>query len=201
MNRRAVLVLAVVLTTVFCALNGCGNKSDTDAELKIDSDAGSMTIKAKDGGDDVEIKMGGGGMTVTSKDGEVVATQSADGETFTMTTGDGGASMAIGKGAKLPDGFPKDIPIYAGAEIQMTSADPASSSFSVQAMSSDAIDKVAEYYKKEMKSQGWTESQGMVQTGDNPMHMLNFEKGESNAVIVVTSQDGKTSLSITTGTN
>jgi len=216
MRRFATPAITLLLMVILCLGPGCGKKAaevvaeramenamakdGKDAEVKIDSKTGSMTIKSKDGNEDVDIKMDGSGMTIKSKgeDGGTVSTYSSDGETYTLKTEGGGPSMASGKGAKAPDGFPKDIPIYPGAEIQMSSADPASKTFVVQALSADAVDKVAEYYKKEMKSQGWNEGDGVVQTGANPMHMLNFDKAGSSAMIMVMAQDGKSLVSITT---
>ena len=216
MRRFATPAITLLLMVILCLGPGCGKKAaevvaeramenamakdGKDAEVKIDSKPGSMTIKSKDGNEDVDIKMDGSGMTIKSKgeDGQTVSTYSSNGETYTLKTEGGGPSMAFGKGAKAPDGFPKDIPIYPGAEIQMSSADPASKTFVVQALSADAVDKVAEYYKKEMKSQGWNEGDGVVQTGANPMHMLNFDKAGSSAMIMVMAQDGKSLVSITT---
>jgi len=216
MHRFAMPALILLLTAVLCLGPGCGKKASEvvaeramenamakggkKADVKIDSKTGSMTIKSKDGNENVDIKMDGSGMTIKSKgeDGETVSTYSSDGETYGVKTEGGGPSMAFGKGAKAPDGFPKDIPIYPGAEIQMSSSDPASKTFAVQALSADAVDKVAEYYKKEMKSQGWNEGDGVVQTGANPMHMLNFDKAGWSAMIMVMAQEDKTLVSITT---
>lgn len=215
MRRFATPASILLLTVILCLAPGCGKKASEvvaeramenamakdgkEAEVNIDSKTGSMTIKSKDGSGDVDMKMDGSGMTVKSKDGDgqTVSTYSSDGDTYTVNT-QGGPSMAYGKGAKAPDGFPKDIPIYPGAEIQMSSADPSSKTFAVRALSPDAVDKVAEYYKKEMKAQGWAEGDGVVQTGANPMHMLNFDKAELSAVIMVMAQDGKALLSIAT---
>lgn len=215
MRYFATSALVIAAAAVLWLAPGCGGDSDSTAEraiedamakegqkaeVDIDSDSGSMTIKSKDGSEDVEMKIDGDQTTVTAKgeDGKTVSTYSSDGDSFTMKTNDGSASMAFGKGAKIPEAFPKDIPIYAGAEIQMSSADTENKTFVVQALSADSVDKVAEYYKKEMKAQGWTEGDGVVQTGDNPMHMLNFDKAGTSAMIMVAAQDGKSLLSITT---
>jgi len=213
MHRFATPALVLMMVLILCAGPGCGKKArdvvaeravesamakdGKEAGVKIDSKTGSMTIKSKDGKEDVDIKMDGSGMTVKSKEGETVSTYSSDGETYTMKT-EGGQAMAFGKGARLPDGFPKDIPMYPGAEIQMSSADPSSKTFAVQALSAEGVDKVAEYYKKEMKSQGWNEGDGVVQTGANPMYMLNFDKGGMSAIVMVMAQEGKSLVSITT---
>jgi outer membrane lipoprotein-sorting protein len=214
MRRFAMPVIVLLLTVILCLGPGCGKKAaeivaeramenamakdGKEADVNIDSKTGSMSIKSKDGNEDVDIEMDGKGMTIKSKEGETVSTVSSDGETYTMKT-EGGQAMAFGKGAKVPDGFPKDIPIYPGAEIQMSSSDPGTKTFAVQALSADAIDKVAEYYKKEMKAQGWNEGDGVVQTGANPMHMLNFDKAGMSAMVMVMAQDGKALVSITTG--
>lgn len=216
--RKFTTIVPVLILAVFAfAVTGCGKKvSDriaesamekamaedgNEADVQLDSKTGSMTIKSKDGDKDVEVNIKDGGMTIKSKDGEVMSMSSKDGETFTMKTADGKASVAIGKGAKIPDNFPKDVPVYAGIEINMASADPAGQTFSIQAMSDDPPEKIAEFYKKEMKANGWVEAQGMVTTGGSAMHMLNFEKGDNTAAIIVMAQEGKTSLSIATGKN
>jgi hypothetical protein len=216
MGRFGGPAVAVLLAAILCVGPGCGKKDSEvvaeraienamagdgkEAEVKIDSKTGSISIKSKDGDGNVDMKINEGGMTVTAKgeDGKTVSTYSGDGESFTMKTEGGGPSMTIGKGATLPDGFPKDIPLYPGVEIQLSSADPGAKTFAVQATSADAVEKVAEYYKTEMKSQGWNEGDGVVQTGTTAMHMLNFDKGESTAMIMVMAQEGKTFLSITT---
>lgn len=170
-----------------------------DAEVKIDSKTGSMTIKSKEGGENVDVKVEGNAVTVKTNDAETTSTYSSDGDSYSMTTAGGGPSVVIGKGAKVPDDFPKDIPVYPGSEIQMSSADPANHSFVVQATTADPIDKVGGFYQKEMKAQGWTEAQVVSQTGEVAMQMLSYEKADASAVIMVTVMDGKTSLSITTG--
>jgi len=215
MRNFTTIGLVLFLTIAVFTLTGCGEKvaetlteramekamaeDGTEADVQLDAKTGSMSIKSKDGDKDVEVKIEDGGMTIKSKDGEVVSMSSDDGETFTMTTGAGKASVAVGQGAKIPEGFPKDVPVYAGVKIHMASADPDGGSFSVQAMSDDPPEKIAEFYKKEMKANEWVEAEGMVTTGGSAMHMLNFEKGDNTAVIIVMAQEGKTSLSIATG--
>lgn len=185
--------LALLFTLVLCLTPGCGN-SDDQAERLVENAMAEDGKEAK-----VDIKMDGGSMTVKAKtdDGQTVSTYSSDGKSANVKAEDG-SSMAFGKGAKVPEGFPKDIPIYPGAEIQMSSADPANKMFVVQALCPDAVDKVAAHYKKEMTAQGWSEGDGVVQTGYTAMHMLNFEKGEATVMVMVMAQDGKTMMTITT---
>lgn len=55
--------------------------------------------------------------------------------------------------AKLPSNFPSDIPVYPGAEI--VSAPTAGQALNLTLLASETTEKVATYYREELKKNGW----------------------------------------------
>jgi len=70
--------------------------------------------------------------------------------------------------------------------------------FNLQLVTADALDKVAEYYKKELPAKGWKEENTMSQSGDSPMHMLTYTKEERTAMVMIAKDDNKTQITLQT---
>ena len=66
----------------------------------------------------------------------------------------GNVKFSAGKGVSLPADFPKDAPVYPGAKAIMNTNNK--EGMSVMLETSDAPDKVAAFYEKNLKEQGWT---------------------------------------------
>ncbi len=103
-----------------------------------------------------------------------------DKESMTITTEDGKMTMTSGKAAKLPENFPKDIPIYKGYALDM--AMEMSKGYSVSFTTKDDVSTVSEWYLAEMTDKGWTKEASM-DMGDQKM--LVFKKGERGVNLVV----------------
>lgn len=187
-----------------------------DASVKMDMKDGkmAMTVSGKDadgkpiniqmqGGDDgfnmnMTAPGGNGNVTqVTSQDGNVkVVTKDAEGkETETVAQGneqgmvysDGsGVVMTTGDKAKVPDDFPKDVPIFAGAKVSLASSDPASKSYTLQLTTSAKPADVTAFYDKDLSGKGWTKEMDMAQ---DAMHMLAMRK-DNRSVTVTCTVDG-----------
>lgn len=183
---------AVALAMILGA--GCGKAKDTIAEKAIEK----MAQNAQGGGNvDVEVKDGQVVGITAKKDGENVSmTMSKDGGNVQISSGAGGASMTMGDSAKVPDNFPKDVPIYAGLKVGMSSNDPAEGSFLVQGTTPDGMDKVAEFYAKAMKDGSWTETLSMKQ---EEVQSLAYEKDTRAASVMLTKADTGTTVMVTIG--
>ena len=207
---RAVALLAAI---VFMA--GCGKKAEEvtqekllEAALKAGGNKNAKVDIKKDGlsiqgtnekGEKIDMNVSDGKMTMKTSDGENgTTTITTDKSSFTSTASDG-TKIVTGEGVKVPDDFPKDLPVYAGATAFSTSSSPKDAAFTLSLQSKDPVKTVAEYYLKEMVAQGWKETQKMEESGENPMFMINYTKDDRTAMIQVMNDGGKSTIMISTG--
>ena len=123
--------------------------------------------------------------TYKTKDGEVTVDKSAGKVTFANITKDGKVTVTASKdGVALPDNFPKDVPIYKGAVVQVASTQGKTMMvhFTVDAAVADAL----KYYQDELKSQGW-QIDSTMNMGQGSM--LVAKKGDRQCSAVVMKQD------------
>lgn len=71
----------------------------------------------------------------------------------TMTLGDNKGNFAMGDDIRIPDGFPKDVPVYTGAKIKTALTVGASLQIGLQ--TADKAAKVADFYKSSLTAAGW----------------------------------------------
>jgi len=179
------------------AIKSAAKEDGQDVAVDIDIDKGTMSIKGPQGG--MQIRADEGQMTISGKDGAQDVTYKADGDSFTMTTPEGTLTTSSGKSAKVPDGFPKDVPIYPGAEVVSATSMAQMGMASVQLSTGDGVAKVAAYYKRELAAKGWNEVTAMSQGGAQAMEMLSCSKGETVATVMAVAEEGKTIISVTIG--
>lgn len=101
-----------------------------------------------------------------------------------------GNSVSLGGNVSLPSGFPSDVPIYPDSKIKLSTKSD-KGDYSVTLTTQDGQSKVADYYKNEMVSKGWT-------SGDE---QALGEIGQMNAVGTYTKGDLKTTLVVLQGQN
>lgn len=192
--RMSWLLGAVILVWAV----GCGKTTEKVVE-KAAEKAAEKAIQTEMGKDaKAEVDVQGGSVKIVSQDGtEQVSVSTQDGQT-TVTSQSEGAKSVIGPGATVPENFPKDIPVYAGAEILVSAEDVEAKTYMVQARTKDPVETVGAYYKKELAGQGWTESQNVTQTTPAPMQMISFTKGERQLTVIIHSPDDATTLTIQT---
>ena len=104
-----------------------------------------------------------------------------------VTTPSGNASTG-----SLPADFPKDIPVYAGAEI--VSAATTAGTVGAVLSTGDAPEKVADFYKSELEKNGWAKPQAVNMAGTSTMTATKEKRRIS--VGITKGADGKTSISI-----
>jgi len=129
------------------------------------------------GRSDTVIDTDGTTATVTKRgDGVDVTVKGPDGGTVRVASGEEGVSV--------PEGFPKDVPLYPGAIV--TTAATVQNAMNVVLKTKDPISKVTSFYKEKMKDNGW-EIQTAVDTADGTM--LNGHK-ENRTQMTVMARDG-----------
>lgn len=100
------------------------------------------------------------------------------------------------KEGKIPDNFPDDITIYKGSSIETTTE--INNESSIQLKTSDKVSQVADFYKSDLKKNGWKEVKTFSEEGSV---LLTVEKDGVTAILVITTDksDNKTSISISVG--
>lgn len=113
--------------------------------------------------------------------------------------GDDKKTFDLGDGGKvtvsedLPDDFPKDFPIYKGADFKgsVQGEQDGVKGFTASWETKDSLDKVKEFFDEEFSSGGWKET-GTFSSGE----MLTFtaEKNDVAIYVTITRQDDKTMI-------
>jgi hypothetical protein len=99
---------------------------------------------------------------------------------------------------KLPSDWPTDVPVYPGATVQgSVAAQGQTAGHYVGLVTSDDAAKAIAWYKGELAAKGWKVT-AEVNTAQG--NMLSAEKDSRNLVVVVSAQDGKTTISLTVAT-
>lgn len=121
-----------------------------------------------------------------------------DGGQVVFTDNKTGGSVAFGEDVKLPDDFPKNVPIYPGSKIGgVTVSKQNNPSAWVVLSSEDEVKKLVDWYADQTKSNGWKEESSLsldkteVRTyskdneklGLNVMPSEDETKGKSSAII------------------
>jgi len=162
---RNILCLAAALTLVTSL--GCGKAEEKAAEKTLET-----SIENSLGGES-DVDISDEGMKVTSQDE------------------DGTYTWQAGSEAEVPGGFPSDVYVFKGAEVEMSSDSP--DSFVLALKTDAAFAKVVEAYKTEMPSAGWTE---MTATQMDGAQMLVYSMGDRAVNVGVFDEDGATKISL-----
>ena len=104
-------------------------------------------------------------------------------------------TVVVGTSSKLPDDFPKAVPVYPGAKVEMAakSSQNGKTVWSLTLETGDAHDKVAAFYKSGMSAFKETSSMKM---GDSDMNVWQSAQYDVT-LMVATGSDQKTTLSMT----
>ena len=74
----------------------------------------------------------------------------------------GNMTMTSGAAARLPEGFPEDVPMHPSLKL-VTSLSDGASGFTLQCTSDKEINELVGYYQEACKKFGWTEEMNMSQ--------------------------------------
>lgn len=114
--------------------------------------------------------------------------------------GKNGESLSIGN-AKLPDGFPSDVPVYKPADTVLSLK--TKDGYNVTLATEDSATKVLDFYKTELAKNGWAASEdSQFVFGENNAQV--FTKGDNQLVVLVgadnsASSGKKTTINLTVG--
>lgn len=119
-----------------------------------------------------------------------------DGKKITFD-GTGGQFSYSAEG-NLPDGFPKDFPIYTGAKLtsSWTTNGESGKGISVVWETTDSADKVQAFYKDKLPQSGWKIDNEFAQES---MQTISFEKDNVSGFIGLTESNQKLTISVTFG--
>ena len=127
--------------------------------------------------------------TVTTSDGKVTYQEKGkDAGTVTVTGKDGKTATLSFNQNKIPDDYPKDVPLYGGVKVVMSQSASDKNERNLMLESSDAADKIAEYYKTELDRNGW-KTETTMNTGG--LQMFTANKDRRSIMIQITDSGGK----------
>jgi len=98
--------------------------------------------------------------TVTTSDGKVSVEQSGkDASRITVAGKDGKTATLSFNENKVPDDYPKDVPIYTPSKVVMAQSVSDQNARNLMLESPDTADSIVAFYKKGLEGNGWkTES-------------------------------------------
>ncbi len=104
--------------------------------------------------------------------------------------GEDGSKQIInyGEGTKIPDDFPKDIPLYPTMTVNMVQSQVENAMYMISATTPDSLDAVTKHYDTKVKPEGWSEQTSLNQGAE--MTMRSYEK-EGRMLQVTLVSDGK----------
>ena len=126
-----------------------------------------------------------------AKHGVKAQVDSAAGK-VSIQTKDGTATYAGGQGTTVPDSFPKDVYVPAGATVLATVPMPNGCNLTLE--SSDSAATVAQAFKTQMTAAGWQETMTMNQGGGM---ILGYKKAARTASIIISGDSKKTQIHLT----
>lgn len=116
--------------------------------------------------------------------------------------GKDGDSASFGTNAKMPDGFPSDVPIYKPSDV-IASSSRANETYGVSLLTSDSLQKVSDFYTSELPKQGWKSSDSASQLNFAGGSVQTLTKGNQSLGVILASDNkngSKTSITLTVTT-
>ena len=165
------------LISLFVAFNVSGCSREQSAEID------KAKISINDSGKTVEVK---------NEDEEVKVEGDDNQGQIKIKTKNGESSIVYGNN-KLADGFPRDIPIYAPATVQMSQIMEGGKTIMASLACDDETEKVVQFYKKALPEAGWKVSGEMNMGGTA---LLQGEKEGKELNVSVNREQGKTVISL-----
>jgi hypothetical protein len=105
-------------------------------------------------------------------------------------------SNQISGSTRLPDNFPKDVPIYSGLTPTFAISNNLTGSGSVVFSGTGDPAAVANYYKKQLADKGWTIT---TDSSFGDTHILSYAKDDRTVSVTASPDDKKVTVSINYG--
>jgi hypothetical protein len=125
-----------------------------------------------------------------------VKSQAADRPKALKFQDDEGQLVIKGRDARLPEGFPSDLPVYGGAAIKSTVvSDGASEPAMIMVIleTEKGLEKVAAFYEKELASGGWTIDPGSTGGREGVVYAA-AKEGTAASISIKRPKKGKTTV-------
>ena len=174
-NGYAVLHISLVIILACFTLSACSR------EKSIETPQGKVTVKEK-----------GGKFEVKNENEDVTVEGDENQGQVKIKTKDGESIISYNKN-KLPDNFPKDIPVYSPAQVQMTQIMENGKNVMASLNTDDDPGKVIQFYKKAFSQAGW-EVKGEMNMGNTSL--LQGEKGAKELNVTVNREQEKTVIAL-----
>ncbi|MCO5053651.1 MAG: hypothetical protein M9920_15340 [Verrucomicrobiae bacterium] len=125
--------------------------------------------------------------TIKTDDGNVEITQSKSGDDFRMEIKgqDGKSAMTVGDTVSVPDSFPKDVPILAGAKPFMNVTQDKLEILHLKIQ--QPLAAVAKEYQEKLKAEGW-KIESTANMGE--MSMIQAKKDNRTCSVVINKGSG-----------
>ena len=110
----------------------------------------------------------------------------------TVTVNKDGESVSVGENAKLPDGFPSDVPIYEPSDV-IASLSTGKDSYSASLISNDSVSKISDYYASELSKNGWQSSEDTTSITLQSGSGATYVKGNRTLLVILASDKSTSS--------
>lgn len=164
MRTMMTMGAAVAAAGLVALGGGCGKKASEKSAEKM----AEMAIQAQTGGK-ANVDINGEKVSIQSKEGSM--------------------DFSAGGDATIPEDFPADVYVDRGAKVLMSMRNP--TGFVLNLQTSEAVEVVAQTYRREMGGQGWAE-EGDINMGGQ--RVLMFKKDDRRASVSVARQDDATQV-------
>ncbi|MCL4219678.1 MAG: hypothetical protein KJ052_22075 [Candidatus Hydrogenedentes bacterium] len=183
LTRFSKLLCAVLLAGLVA---GCGGSSDS-GDKSDDADTGDSTaMNITENLMEAAIKASSG------EEADVNLSTSGDETKFSIKSD--GQTMEIGAGAKIPEDWPADAPLYPDLNVQVATS--ANNQFTVMGTTSDSFEKVAEHFAAKCGDEGWTEDAVVDMSGEQTQKIQTYKKDDRQMHLVIASSADETSVSV-----
>ncbi len=167
---KKLLIPGLIVALLFAA-GACKKAGEKLAEKAVEKALESQ------GGEKADVDLSEGKIKITSKEAGK----------------EGSLEIAGGGDLKLPDDFPKDVPIYPNTKI--TSSMKQGPQYHMLVLTTkDKGAKIYEFYQKKLKDANWDIKQEMQM---DKAYTLAGQKGNRNAAVIIGESDEESTISIT----
>jgi hypothetical protein len=127
--------------------------------------------------------------TVSTADGKISYQEKGkDAGTVTVTGKDGKTATLSFNQNKVPDDYPKDVPVYSPAKVVMSQSFSEKKARNLMLESADAADKIVDFYKKGLDGNGWKTESTMTTA---QLTILTATKEQRQVMLQITDSGGK----------
>jgi len=127
--------------------------------------------------------------TVTTADGKVSYQEKGkDAGAITVTGKDGKSATLNFNQNKVPDDYPKDVPIYSPAKVVMSQSTSEKNARNLMMESADTEDQIVDFYKKRLDGNGWKTESTMATA---QLTILSATKDNRQVMLQISDSGGK----------